>query len=325
MMVDALVAWFEENRRDLPWRRSYEPYEVWVSEVMLQQTQVETVLPYFERFISTFPTVTSLALAPEEQVLKLWEGLGYYSRAKNLIAAARIVAAEHGGKVPSSYDDLIKLPGVGPYMAGAILSVAFNKPYPIVDGNVRRVLSRINGWTEDDPKAQWTAAKKLAGAAEPRLINQSLMELGAKVCSFRAPRCLLCPVQAYCIAFKAGLQAHIPPVRKRHETVHVRLSAVVQKRGSRYLMKPVKGMWEFPMFSELPPGEWTDAGSCRHTITHHRIDVHVYLGALADRSGCKWKAIAEVPVSSLTRKIFNVAAGSKPSVVDVPEIKRKEG
>jgi A/G-specific adenine glycosylase len=307
MIVDALVAWFEENRRDLPWRKTYEPYAVWVSEVMLQQTQVETALPYFERFISTFPTVTSLAKAPEEQVLKLWAGLGYYSRAKNLMAAAHIVADRHGGQVPSSYDDLISLPGVGPYMAGAILSVAFNKPYPIVDGNVRRVLSRVYGWTEDDPKAQWAAAKKLAGSAEPRVINQSLMELGAKVCSFRAPRCLLCPIQADCVAFKAGLQAQIPPARKRPETVHVRLSAVVQKKGSRYLMKPVRGMWEFPTFSELPPGDWTDVGACRHTITHHRMDVRVFVGTLPDRSGCKWTAYAEVPVSSLTRKIARCA------------------
>src|SRR4029078_13578345 len=127
-MVDALVAWFEENQRSLPWRASYDPYHVWVSEVMLQQTQVETVLPYFERFITAFPTLKSLAAAPEEQVLRLWAGLGYYRRAKNLMSAVRIVAQEYEGRIPAHYDQLIDLPGVGPYMAGAILSIAFNKP-----------------------------------------------------------------------------------------------------------------------------------------------------------------------------------------------------
>src|SRR5687768_14548286 len=142
-MLDALVAWFQENQRPLPWRSVYDPYHVWVSEVMLQQTQVETALPYYERFISEFPTVEALAKADDQSVMALWAGLGYYSRARNLLAAARTVTAEHAGVVPSEYDALRALPGIGQYMAGAILSIAFNKPYPIVDGNVRRVLSRI--------------------------------------------------------------------------------------------------------------------------------------------------------------------------------------
>src|SRR5215831_15430258 len=163
---------------------------------MLQQTQVETALPYYDRFIREFPTINDLAGADEERVLRLWAGLGYYRRARNLMAAARLVTEQHGGKVPSDYDTLIDLPGVGPYMAGAILSIAFNKPYPVVDGNVRRVLSRVYGWTEENPKALWDAASRIAREAEPRLVNQALMELGAKVCSFKSPRCLLCPVQA---------------------------------------------------------------------------------------------------------------------------------
>src|SRR5262245_36235815 len=138
-MIRPLVAWFEENQRTLPWRETYDPYHVWVSEVMLQQTQVETVVPYFERFISTLPSLESLAKADEQQVLKLWAGLGYYRRAKNLHSAARLVLERHAGKIPSEYEALMALPGVGQYMAGAILSIAFNKPYPVVDGNVRRV------------------------------------------------------------------------------------------------------------------------------------------------------------------------------------------
>jgi A/G-specific adenine glycosylase len=302
-VLEQLVNWFNESQRPLPWRTSYDAYHVWVSEVMLQQTQVEAALPYYNRFIHEFPSVRDLASADEERVLKLWAGLGYYSRARNLMAAARIVVEEHCGKVPSEYDLLIKLPGVGQYMAGAILSIAFNKPFPIVDGNVRRVLSRVYGWTEDRPKALWDAARRIAQQAEPRLVNQALMELGAKVCSFKSPRCLICPVQSSCIAFRIGMQDKIPPVKKRPATVHVHLFAVVHKNGSRYWMKRVDGMWEFPMFSKLPPGEFKKAGVCRHTITHHRLDVSVYEGTIAD-DACEWKDVETVPTSSLTQKIL---------------------
>jgi len=314
-MIDALVAWFEENQRPLPWREDYDPYHVWISEVMLQQTQVETVLPYFERFITKFPTLKSLASAREEEVLQLWAGLGYYRRARNLLSAIRTVADKYEGRIPADYDKLIELPGVGPYMAGAILSIAFNKPFPIVDGNVRRVLSRLNGWTDDNAKAQWDAATKLVSAGTPRSINQSLMELGATVCSFRSPRCLLCPVQKYCLAFKTGMQEQIPPVKKRPATVHLHLFALVQKRGGRYLMKPAEGMWEFPMFSELPPGDWTRIGTCRHTITHHRMDISVYAGTFENSGELEWKVLSAVAVSSLTRKIAEVSGNHRTLVV----------
>ncbi len=307
-MTGALVAWFEENQRDLPWRRTYDPYHVWISEVMLQQTQVETVLPYYARFLKEFPTLEALAIADEPKVLGLWAGLGYYSRARNLMAAAREIAARHGGRVPSDYDALIALPGVGRYMAGAILSIAFNKPYPIVDGNVRRVLSRIFGWTDENPKALWEAATRLAQSAEPRLVNQALMELGATVCSFKSPRCMVCPLQGECVAFKTGMQDRIPPAKKRPAAVHVRLCAIVQGTNGRYLMKCADGLWEFPMFAELPAGAFNEVGSCRHTITHHRISVTVYAGSLAQQNGYAWKEFENVPVSSLTRKIRGQAS-----------------
>lgn len=302
-MLQPLVSWFEENQRPLPWRTTYDPYHVWVSEVMLQQTQVETALPYFERFIREFPSVESLSRADEQLVLKLWAGLGYYRRAKNLMAAAKLVAEKHGGKVPADYDELRALPGIGQYMAGAILSIAFNRPYPVVDGNVRRVLSRIYGWTDENPKALWDAATRIVNGAEPRLVNQAIMELGAKVCSFKSPRCLICPLQGSCIAFRAGMQDRIPPVKKRPATVHVHLCAVVYRKGERYLMKPAEGMWEFPMLPKLPSGKFERVGTCRHTITHHRLDVSVYAGEL-DEKGFEWKDIREVPISSLTRKIY---------------------
>jgi A/G-specific adenine glycosylase len=305
-MLVELAAWFHENQRPLPWRISYNPYHVWVSEVMLQQTQVETALPYYERFIREFPTVNALAAAGEEQVLALWAGLGYYRRAKNLMAAAREVVAVHGGVIPSDYDALIALPGIGRYMAGAILSIAFNKPYAIVDGNVRRVLSRLYGWTEENPHGLWDAAARLALEGEPRLVNQSLMELGARVCSFKSPRCLICPIQSACVAFRTGMQAKIPPVKKRPATVHVHLFAVIHKERDRYLMKSNGGMWEFPMFSELPAGTFKKIGQCRHTITHHRLDVSIYEGAVSP-SGYDWKDVGTVPISSLTRKIFDIS------------------
>jgi A/G-specific adenine glycosylase len=302
-VLEQLVNWFNENQRPLPWRASYDPYHVWVSEVMLQQTQVETALPYYERFIREFPSVEDLARADEQRVLTLWAGLGYYRRARNLMAAARMVVERHRGQIPSDYDALMDLPGVGQYMAGAILSIAFNKPYPVVDGNVRRVLSRIYGWRDENVGELWKAASRIAREAEPREVNQALMELGAKVCSFKSPRCLICPVQAFCIAFRTGMQGKIPPIKKRPATVHVHLFAIIDENGERYLMKQVDGMWEFPMFSELPMGSFTKVGQCRHTITHHRLDVTVCRGQLADHA-CEWRDPAGLPISSLTRKIL---------------------
>jgi A/G-specific adenine glycosylase len=302
-VLKPLVSWFEENQRPLPWRATYDPYHVWISEVMLQQTQVETVLPYYERFISGLPTVDALARADEQRVLTLWAGLGYYRRAKNLMAAAKIIVEKYRGKMPSDYDALMDLPGIGRYMAGAILSIAFNKPYPIVDGNVRRVLSRVYGWTEDNPKALWDAAARVVRDAEPRLVNQAMMELGAKVCSFKSPRCLICPVQASCIAFRTGMQEQIPPAKKRPATVHVHLFAVVFRKGDLYLMKHADGMWEFPMLAELPPGQFARIGQCKHAITHHRLDVSVYEGDLEEK-GLEWKNVSQIPMSSLTRKIL---------------------
>jgi len=276
---------------------------------MLQQTQVETALPYYERFIREFPSIEALAKADEERVLKLWAGLGYYRRAKNSMAAAREIVAKHDGKIPSDYETLLTLPGIGQYMAGAILSIAFNKPYPVVDGNVRRVLSRVYGWFDENPKRLWDAAARVVQEAEPRLVNQALMELGAKVCSFKAPRCLVCPIQALCVAFKTGMQEEIPPIKKRPATVHVHLFAVVHRKNGRYLMKPVDGMWQFPMFSELPAGSFKKIGQCRHTITHHRLDVSVCEGEI-ESGDCSWKEIETIPTSSLTRKIWKITSSS---------------
>ena len=303
----ALIQWFGESQRILPWRSTYDPYHVWISEIMLQQTQVETVVPFFERWMAALPDIASLAAADEHRVLSLWAGLGYYSRARNLMEAAKIIARDHDGALPADYEALRSLPGIGQYTAGAILSIAFNQAYPVVDGNVRRVLSRLYGWEDDQPRRLWDAAEKLVRRAEPRLINQAIMELGATVCSFRAPRCLVCPIQTQCVAYKTGKQLVIPPVKKRPETVRVQLFAVIQENNGRHLMKLSRGLWEFPMFSELPAGQLTHTGSCRHTITHHRLEVQVYKGVLGNAAGFEWQQFDGVPVSSLTRKIL--AAG----------------
>jgi A/G-specific adenine glycosylase len=302
-MHERLIDWFVENQRSLPWRAGYDPYHVWVSEIMLQQTQVETVVPYFERWMAALPSVTALAGADEHAVLSLWAGLGYYSRARNLMDAARILVRDHKGMVPADYEALRSLPGIGQYTAGAIMSIAFNKAYPVVDGNVRRVLSRIYGWEDDVLRRLWQAAETLVRRAEPRAINQAVMELGATVCSFRSPRCLVCPIQEECVAYKTGTQLLIPPVKKRPETVRVQLFAIVQEKSGQHLMKASRGLWEFPMFSELPAGTLKRVGSCRHTITHHRLEVQVYSGVLENMLDFQWQDFGAVPVSSLTRKI----------------------
>jgi A/G-specific adenine glycosylase len=220
------------------------------------------------------------------------------------MAAARAVKREHGGAVPCDYEALRALPGVGQYTAGAILSIAFNKPYPVVDGNVRRVLSRLNGWEDDSPKRLWAAAEHLVRQGEPRMVNQAIMELGATVCSFKAPRCLICPLQRICVAHRTGKQLEIPKAKKRPETVHVQLFAIVQESKGRHLMRQSRGLWEFPMFPEMPSGKFTQSGSVRHTVTHHRLDVSVYVGKLRETSEFTWQDSGSVPISSLTRKVL---------------------
>jgi len=265
-----LLAWYRRGNRDLPWRRSKNPYYIWISEIMLQQTRVETVIPYFNRFVAQFPTVDALADAPEEEVLKAWEGLGYYSRARNLQAAVREVQESYGGVVPDEPEAIAQLKGVGPYTAGAILSIAYDKPEPAVDGNVMRVLSRFFELEDDIAKpATRVRIEKLAreliptepGAAGD--FNQGLMELGATVCTPRSPHCLVCPVMARCKARLAGRVDELPVKTKakppRPEARAVALVAGSGAREGRLLIRqrPQDGllarMWELPHVA-LPAG-----------------------------------------------------------------------
>lgn len=253
----ALIRWFHKNARQLPWRKAYIPYEVWVSEIMLQQTQVETALPYYQRWLKTFPNIATLAKSDEKKVLKLWQGLGYYSRARNIHESAKYIVEKYHGAFPEKFEDILSLKGIGRYSAGAIASIAFNQEKPIVDGNVLRVLSRV--FLIDDPidveknKAQfWELQEKLIPKGEARFFNQALMELGALVCSTKNPACALCPVRNFCGAYKKDSAENYPVRQKRKKIVKVSASAVVLRKNEKYLLRRrplgqiMGGLWEFP-------------------------------------------------------------------------------
>lgn len=266
----ALVEWFEQEKRDLPWRKTKDPYKIWVSEVMLQQTRVDTVIPYYNRFMKEFPTPEILAQAPEEKLLKQWEGLGYYSRARNLQAGVREVVDTYGGKVPDNRPEISKLKGVGPYTAGAVLSIAYNKAEHAVDGNVMRVLSRVLLIEEDIalPKTKKTfekAVMELIDTEHPSQFNQGLMELGALVCTPTSPKCLLCPVREFCTAFNEGNPEELPVKTKKVKTKNLHYDVfVVQNEKGQFLVekRPEKGllanMWQFPMLEQKNKTEHTN-------------------------------------------------------------------
>ena len=255
---EALLHWYQEEKRDLPWRKDRDPYKIWVSEVMLQQTRVDTVIPYFERFIEKYPTLDHLAEAEEQELLKMWEGLGYYSRIRNLHQAAREVQEQYGGVIPNTRKELEKLKGVGSYTAGAILSIAYNQPEPAVDGNVMRVLSRVLNIEDDIAKAKTkrkfeAIVTEIIAKDDPSSFNQGLMELGALVCTPQSPACLLCPVREYCRAFALGKTEELPVKKTKKPTRTVKLiAAVLQNQEGNIILRkrPREGLlaslWEFP-------------------------------------------------------------------------------
>lgn len=254
----SLLFWYEAEKRDLPWRRTSNPYYIWVSEVMLQQTRVDTVIPYYERFITKYPTMEILAEADQDELLKMWEGLGYYSRARNLQAGVREVVINYNSKIPSNRKDISTLKGVGPYTAGAILSIAFNLPEHAVDGNVMRVMSRLllieNDITVPKTKKIFeNVITDLIDHNDPSSFNQGLMELGATICTPK-PKCLLCPVRDFCSAFHEGRQEELPvrTKKKKGKVIPMASFAIQNEQGDWLLRKrPETGllanMWEFPM------------------------------------------------------------------------------
>lgn len=306
-----LLGWYEENARDLPWRNSRDPYAIWVSEIMLQQTRVETVIPYYQRWLAAYPSVQSLAEAEEDQVLKTWEGLGYYNRARNLQAAARIVVEQHQGALPADLQALQDLPGIGRYTAGAILSIAFNQPAPILDGNLRRVFTRVFNisspiQTSGTEKELWKIAEDLVPESGPGDFNQALMELGALVCLPKIPLCHRCPLAEDCQAYQLGLQESLPHRKEKAPLPHLQVTAAVILKGDQVLLakRPpgglLGGLWEFPggkqeknetlqetlareireeLNLEVEIG--AQLGVYQHAYTHYKITLHAFFCQLA--------------------------------------------
>lgn len=288
--VKDLLAWYAENKRTMPWRGHPDPYAVWVSEIMLQQTQVNTVRPYFERFLKAFPTIQALADAEDTPLFKAWEGLGYYTRVRNLRKAAQQLCAESNGALPTTADELEKLPGIGPYTAAAIASIAFGEAIPVVDGNVARVFARKNLLTDDFSKlpprrglAAWLTPH-IRASGSPADFNQAMMELGALVCTPRNPQCESCPLKPSCKACKTGKQTQfpIPPASKtipKHKSAVVLLHdlegrlLLVRYEGTRLL----GNLWALPHPDDLPftPPELTSLGTHKQTFSHFQLTLKV--------------------------------------------------
>lgn len=258
--VKPMLVWYNENARDLPWRRTKDPYLIWVSEIMLQQTRVEAVLGYYERFTSALPTVTDLALCPEDRLLKLWEGLGYYSRARNMQKAARIVCESYAGQMPASAAALMKLPGIGEYTAGAISSIAFGQAEPAVDGNVLRVIARLEAISDNilNESVKKKIREELRGLYDANdgtfgLLNQAFMDLGAGVClAGSAPKCDICPISSYCRCFELGLQSELPVRVKKQKRRIEKRTVLLLHRDETYAIRKrpdsglLSGLYEFP-------------------------------------------------------------------------------
>jgi len=301
-----LLTWYKTHHRDLPWRQSNDPYPIWISEVMLQQTQVETVIPYFQRFIERFPTVQKLAKADLSVVLKVWEGMGYYARARNLHKAARIVMEQHVGKIPLTCQDLKRLPGIGDYTAAAIASIAFGEPVAVLDGNVKRVVARWKGVFDDlrlpkTVKALQEEASHYLDNKHSGDWNQAVMELGATVCLPRQPLCNKCPVKVGCYAYKSDKTDIIPFVSKRKPIPHYDVTAGLIWDSGKLLITQRKeegmlgGLWEFPG-GKQEPGETLEeclnreleeeltisvevgqkVYAVKHAYTHFKITLHVF-------------------------------------------------
>jgi A/G-specific adenine glycosylase len=282
-----LLRWYRRHRRSLPWRDTRDPYPIWVSEIMLQQTRVDTVLPYYARWLRAFPTVQALARAKSDPVLKLWEGLGYYSRARNLHRAAQAVVREYAGQLPRTAEGLRELPGIGRYTAGAIASIAFGERVPLVDGNVARVFARIFAITANvkAPRTMeilWQLAEKLVPERGPGDFNQALMELGALVCTPANPRCEVCPMRHVCVARARGLVDQLPNRGQPQTTERTVVNAAFVRRNGSLLMQRrperglLAGMWELPTLGQRRFRKGQALLELRHAITNRRITLRVF-------------------------------------------------
>lgn len=322
-----LLAWFERQKRDLPWRKTRDPYQILLSEVLLQQTQVARGLVYFERFLATFPTVQDLAAAPLEAVLKAWEGAGYYARARNLHKAAQVISA-HG--MPSTLEGLLSLPGVGRYTAGAVASIALGLPVPVVDGNVRRVLARWLGEPRPTPDWLWAYSQGLLEQSQPGNWNQAIMELGAMVCTPKNPNCSSCPVSSQCQAFLTGRVASIPAAKTRVPVKEINAVALAVGTNRHYLLEQrpkqglLGGLHGFPLleieldqqrtleqllrrYNLKTTGRWV--GLVNHTMTHRQFQIRVY-EVKADLE--QLQKPSELAISRLDQKILALLEHQAP-------------
>jgi A/G-specific adenine glycosylase len=341
-----LLRWYEKNKRDLPWRRSRDPYAIWLAETMLQQTQVKTVLPYYDKFLAAFPTVEDLARTPLERVLRMWSGLGYYRRAENLHQASRQLVGEHDGELPRNYARLRSLAGIGDYTAGAILSIAFDKPYPAVDGNVRRVLGRLFSVAAE--KELRRLALELVPRARPGDFNQALMELGATVCTPKNPRCSECPVNFACEGRETKPDAAVNS-RPRVQFINVTWPLLIVRRRGKILLRRraaqglLAGLWELPGGESISRRKISDLlrghlpgipasrfapkkiGEFRHAITFRRIRAPIYLfdypachSLRLERSRWRWvkpSRVEDHAVSSMTSKAVRFLAEHETSAL----------
>ena len=332
-----LLQWFKKNKRDLPWRKTKDPYAIWVSEIMLQQTQVNTAIPYFNHFLKTFPTIRDLAKANLSKVLKVWEGLGYYSRARNLHRAAQIVLNQFQGKIPDHPTDLLTLPGIGRYTAGAILSIAYNKEAPILDGNVKRVLSRLYAISKNPKENQteqslWRLSESLVPKGRASRFNQGLMDLGAMICTPKDPQCLNCPICDLCKGYLSGKPESYPPRTIKKRIPHITaVSAVIQKDKKVLLnQRPPKGLlgglWEFPnwpldgkkdLMEYLRLKVKSDFGlrvkckvplsTFKQTYSHFKLTLHVFQCQYLDgKTKGRWvpfQKLQQLPLSRIHRRI----------------------
>ncbi len=300
----SLLDWYDSNKRDLPWRRTSDPYRIWLSEIMLQQTRVGAVLDHYRRFLERFPDVHALARAREQSVLAAWSGLGYYRRARNLHACAKVVSSERNGRFPSTVDELRELPGIGRYTAAAIASIAFHQPSAVVDGNVERVLQRVTGNAELSSSETWEVAERLLSPDRPGDFNQAMMELGATVCLPKEPKCLTCPIVKFC----ATRGAHARERKEERNVLELSLGWAVQN-GSVWLVQRSKtvslmpGMWELP---KIEPNGHAPIARFKHSILD--TDYKVSLFAIEETSGNgRWISQTRLPTMALTglaRKIL---------------------
>ncbi len=323
-MQRALLGWYNRHKRDLPWRKTHDPYSIWLSEIMLQQTTVKTVVPYYQKFLEQFPTLKSLADADEQKYLKLWAGLGYYNRIRNLHKAANIVVKEYEGVIPSSKEKLLELPGLGDYTASAVASIAFNEAVAVVDGNVMRVLARLHAYgkeikTTESKKFFSKKANECLDKKNPGDFNQAMMELGATVCTPKNPTCLLCPVQKFCVAFKKETVEKYPVMSKplKYFTEYLTSSICIQddkillrQRGKNEIMS---GLWEFPLektASSKLSTKINTASQIKHSIMNRRYVITPQFVAPSlekKRSNTKWihfKKMDQYPLTTITQKII---------------------